>query len=158
LHRCAVRLICPHPSGWKTNSCIVNVENSDDKRFVWSILTDLHPAKDNPRRLSHYKPYENSLNLGQLTFPLPINQISKFEKNNVDISVNVLSVAKKPDNFHILYSSQNPNRLHQVSLLLLESNNRKHYVLVKNMSRLIAGRTKHCGESFVCNSCLQAFR
>jgi hypothetical protein len=125
---------------------------------VWSILADIHPAKNNPRRLSHYKPYENSLNLDQLTFPVPINQISRFEKNNADISVNVLSVAKKPDNFHILYLSQNPNRLHQVNLLLLESNNRKHYVLVKNMSRLIAGRTKHNGKSFVCNSCLHAFR
>jgi hypothetical protein len=73
----------------------------------------------------------------------------------VDISVvNVLSVAKKPDKFHILYSSQNPNRLHQVNLLLLDSNSRK---LVKKMSRLIAGRTKHRGASFVRNSCLHAF-
>jgi hypothetical protein len=43
-----------------------------------------------------------------------------------------------------------------VNLLLLESNNRKHYILVKNMSRLIANRTKHNGNSFVGNSRLRA--
>jgi hypothetical protein len=67
-----------------------------------------------------------------------------------------LSTAKQPDNFHILYSSQNPNRLHQVNLLLLELNNRKHYILVNSMSRLIANRTKHNAKSFVGNSCLRA--
>ena len=46
-------------------------------------------------------------------FPVHINQISKFEKNNADISANVSSTAKQPDDFHILYSSQNPNRLHR---------------------------------------------
>jgi hypothetical protein len=72
-----------------------------------SVLADTHPARHN---LSHYKPYENSLNQDQLTFPLPNNQISSLssKKNNGDISVNVLSEAKKPDNLlaAILYYFQ----------------------------------------------------
>ena len=32
-----------------------------------------------------------------------------------------------------------------------------HYVWVKSMSRLVAGRTKYEGASFVCNSCLNVF-
>jgi hypothetical protein len=40
------------------------------------------------------------------------------------MSVNVLSTVEQPDNSHILYSSHNLNRLHQVNLLLLKSNSR----------------------------------
>jgi hypothetical protein len=96
----------PTPKWLELKHCIVDVENSDEKCFVWSILADVHPVRKNPQRLSHYKPYENSLNLDQLTFPVPINQINRFERNNTDTSVNVLSVAKIPDNFYILYSTQ----------------------------------------------------
>jgi len=34
----------------------------------------------------------------------------------------------------------------------------RHYVWIKNMSRLVARRTKHHGQTFVCNHCLYRFR
>ena len=74
---------------------VLNIENYNDELcFVWSILAALHPVnfKNNANRVSKYKPYFNELNLEGLTFPLPVSQIPRFEAQNPDISVNVLSM------------------------------------------------------------------
>ena len=41
---------------------------------------------------------------------------------------------------------------------MLYDSNATHYVWIKKFSTLDAGRTKHVGTSFVCNSCLSVFR
>jgi len=57
-----------------------------------------------------------------------------------------------------LYVSKVRDRPHHVNLLLIEgADESKHYVWVKTLSRLVAGRTKtHC-PAFVCNHSLHAF-
>jgi len=49
------------------------------------------------------------------------------------------------------------NRSHHVNLLLLSQGNRKHYVCIKDMSRLVFGRTNYRNQTFVCNGCLHPF-
>ena len=69
------------PQWLAKKKCTVNVKNtSDSKCFVWSVLAALHPAAHNPDRLSNYKPYENTVDISGLTFPLPVKDIPKFEK------------------------------------------------------------------------------
>ena len=41
--------------------CLVNVQNNDEKCFVWSVLSALYPAARNSERLSKYKNHELSL-------------------------------------------------------------------------------------------------
>ena len=55
--------------------------------------------------------------------------------------------------------SKEHGRPHHVNLFLIEGpEETHHYVLIKNLSRLVAGRTKHTGEkAFVCNHCLHPF-
>ena len=48
-------------------------------------------------------------------------------------------------------------RRHHVNLLLLTTTDRKHYCLIKNMSRLLSSLTKHDGRSFYCDYCLHRF-
>ena len=48
---------------------VINVQNTDNKCFMWAILSALHPAPNNPHRVSNYKPYENELNFENITFP-----------------------------------------------------------------------------------------
>jgi len=59
-----------------------------------------------------------------------------------------------------LHVSKERDRPHHVNLFLIEGEDEsKHYVWVKNLSRLVRGRTKHTGEkAFVCNHCLHPFR
>ena len=135
-----------------------DVENtSDSKCFVWSLLSSIYPAPHNPDRISHYLPYENTLNLSGLTFPMPVKDIPKFEKQNPSISVNVL--CKGDDGGLVpLYVTKERERRHHVNLFLIEGpDNQQHYVCIKSMSHLVAGRTKSTNTTFVCNYCLHPF-
>lgn len=68
---------------------LINVQNFDEYCFIWAVLSCLYPAEKNPQRLEHYIPYVKQLNLNGLHFPLPVNQIQKFEQLNPGISINV---------------------------------------------------------------------
>ena len=69
---------------------VVNVKNTDDKCFTYAILSALYPATRNPDRITHYRPYENTLNVTGLTFPLAVRDVPRFESLNPNISANVL--------------------------------------------------------------------
>jgi len=148
----------PTPQWLSKKQCVANVKNFDSNRFVWSVLSALHPAAHNPDRLSNYVDYENSLNISGLTFPLAVKDVPKFEKQNPSISVNVLCSGNE-GGFVPLYVSKERDRHHHVNLFQIEgADESKHYLWVKNLSRLVAGRKKtHC-PAFVCNHCLHPFR
>ena len=47
---------------------------------MWSVLACLHPPSSaNPGGVNHYKPYEHTLNVDGLSFPLQTKDIAKFE-------------------------------------------------------------------------------
>ena len=78
---------------WISNKkAIVNIQNKDDKCFLWCILRYLHPRKDNDSRLTDLKKYEFSLNTKGINFPMKLKDISKFEKLNPSLpGINVFS-------------------------------------------------------------------
>ena len=84
-----------------------------------------------------------------------------FEKLNPDISINVL--CKGDEGGYVpLYVSKERNRRHHVNLFLLEEkdehgNKVQHYIWIKDLSRLVCGRTNHQHRTYVCNHCLHPF-
>jgi len=62
--------------------CLINVQNNDEKCFIWSVLSAVYPAIDHPYRLSKYINREHSLNVEGLNFPVQTKQIPLFEKLN----------------------------------------------------------------------------
>ena len=81
-----------------------------------------------------------------------------MEKQNPSVSVNVLCSGEN-SGYVPLYVSKERDRSHHVNLFLLEGpDDARHYVWIKNMSRLVAGRTKHnVYAAFVCYHCLHPF-
>ena len=79
---------------WITNKkAIVNIQNKDEKCFLWCRLRYLHPRDRDEERLTGLKKYENSLNTKGITFPMKLRDISKFEKLNPSLpGINVFSV------------------------------------------------------------------
>jgi len=72
----------------------------------------------------------------------------------------LLSIEEHTKSFCVEYLSPHRSRTHHVNLLLFqdESNpSKRHYTHIKNMSALVAHRTKHNGTTYVCNSCLHPF-
>lgn len=176
----------PLPSDISNKKAIINVRNDDEKCFVWSILAALHnkDVKKNPQVASKYKKYLNKLNLKDLTYPVTLNQIKTFEKNNPWISVNVymyelvkneakrkkehvivpvrLTKEVKTNHIHLLLlfdDSAQPTANKNISELLNSTNQSKtHYCWVKDLSKLIntnVSRSKR--KLHVCDRCLHFF-
>ena len=85
------------PKWLKSKKAVINPQNKDEECFKWAIITTLYHeeiTKDR-QRISKLRPYENHYNWEGLEFPLSIKKIDRFEKNNPDISVNVLFNNKK---------------------------------------------------------------
>jgi len=117
--------------------CLVNVQNNDEKCFVWSVLSALYPATHHSEHLSKYIDYEHSLNVEGLTFPVQTKQIPLFEKLNPFISINVLAFEESSKGFTVEYRSPEREREHHVNLLLLkdaDNPSKQHYVWIKNVS------------------------
>ncbi|CAH3027956.1 unnamed protein product [Porites evermanni] len=72
----------PLPDWISDKKAIVNIENKDEKCFLWCILRYLHPRDRDEERLTGLKEYENSLNTKGISFPMKLRDISKFEKLN----------------------------------------------------------------------------
>jgi hypothetical protein len=51
----------PLPKKLKTKKAIINVKNTDNKCFLWSILAALHPAAQHVDRQPYYMQFENEL-------------------------------------------------------------------------------------------------
>ena len=141
---------------------IVNVKNEDQKCFMWSVLSALHPAEHNPQRVIHYEPFEDELNFTGIEFPVTVDQISKFEKLNSDISITVLGI-DIPDNEEKDASKVFPLRVpekqqvHHIVLLYWSRGDIYHYAWVKNLNRLLSNTKKRHPQTFFCERCFQGF-
>ena len=78
------------PASLRNKGAVINMENTDDKCFMWSVTRALNPVKKNPKRItSDLICQSRELNWEGLSFPAELQEITKFGKNNSGISVNV---------------------------------------------------------------------
>ena len=142
----------PLPTEIAKSRSIINIQNQDEKCFLWSILAHLHKFDDNPHRVQKYKQYENEINMTDIPYPVKVKDVPKFEKQN-DISVNVFGYES---NYYPLYISKNQRDIH-VNLLLIERNGKTHYCLIKDLNKMLYCQTKHKGKKYFCTYCLHGF-
>ena len=140
------------PEKIHSNAGILNIDNKDEKCFLWCILAALHQAKQNVCRVNNYKQYEGELNMKGITYPLAVKQVPKFEKQNT-ISVNVFGFK---DEYYPLYISPEQKEIH-VNLLLIYDNEKSHYCLIKNLDKMLSSRTKYNRRTYYCTYCLHGF-
>lgn len=67
---------------------LLNIQNEDNKCFLWSILAALHPVQRHHERVSNYIQYEDTLNFQGIDFPISLSRVEKFEKQN-KLTINV---------------------------------------------------------------------
>ena len=139
---------------------VLNIKNEKDSYcFAYSILASIHPLgyKDTSNSPSKYKPYMHEINLKGLKFPLILKDVKKFERQNPTVSVNILQWTE--NQALTLQVTEYRDRPHHVNLLLSHDNktSKSHYTLVRDLSRLVAGRTKTHAKAHVCPYCLYCF-
>ena len=89
----------PLPSWIANKKVVINPKNENDEEcFKWAVTVDLRheEIKSHPECISSITRYTNNYNWSRLKFPVAINKINEFEKNN-NISINVLGIkGQKP--------------------------------------------------------------
>ena len=150
------------PKELADKKAIINMKNKDNKCFMWSVLRALNPTNNHPERIDkELMEKEDTLNMKGIEYPVSLKEdrdISKFEKQNPEISITVLGYNEK-DKVHTLRCSNHVyNRKHNIILLLIERDGVKHYCLVKNPSRLLSKQVSaHKEGTHICFRCLNPF-
>ena len=147
------------PKEIATKKAVVNMKNTeDDQCFLWCVLRALNPVKNNKDRIDvTLKSKIDTVNMGDIRYPVSLKDVSKFEKLNPDIAVSVYTY---DENYSVgpLQVSKHVDRSYRIKLLLISDENKTHYCLIENFSRLISSQaSKHKGKAYVCERCINAF-
>ena len=146
---------------------IINMQNEDDKCFMWCVLRALYPKNDHPERIDKdLKSKQDIINMNGIHYPVNFRAIERFEDLNPNISISVLGYDKKDGVFPLQISKYTGCDYDIVLLLLKEAvkgengeiKEKTHYTLVKNKSALIASqKNNHKGKRHLCLNCFNSF-
>ena len=148
----------PLPDWLMKKKAIINPRNLDMESFKWAVIAAMkwEEIGNNPERISKLKRYEREFDWSGLEFPVSFRDINKFERNN-EIGVNILAIENKKT--YICRKGKDYDRI--VNLMLMtdvENPNKKHYVAVKSLSRLLSKQnSKHKEAQHFCSNCLNGF-
>ena len=143
----------PLPDWLAHKKAIINPKNEDQECFKWAVITALEfqNIESHPERISNLIKFSNKYDWSGLGFPVSFKDISKFEFRN-QISINLLAIEDKE--IYICRKGGNYERI--INLMIIFENNRKHYVAIKSLSRLLSSKnTNHKGKEYFCKNCLQ---
>lgn len=119
------------PTKIKNSKAILKIQNVDEKCFLWCVLAALHPVENHAQRVNNYTPFENELSVKGVDFPVKVNQIPKFEKQN-NLSIKVIGYDEEEDHFFPVYISSMKDAAVEIDLLKLTCFEDSHYVLIRS--------------------------
>ena len=146
----------PLPDWLARKKVIINPKNSDLECFKWAVITGTgwEEISKNPEQITKLKRFETDFDCTGVGFPVSLMDIKRFESKN-QISINVLAVEDRQ--IYICRKRGDYDRI--ANLMLITENNRKHYVAVKSLSRLLSKQnSKHKEAQHFCMNCLQGFK
>ena len=147
------------PEELKNKKAIINMENEDNKCFMWCVLRALNPSKDkHPSRIDkNLKSKEHTLNMDGIAYPVDFRGIDRFESQNPEISISVLGYNEEEKVYPLKLSKYTGSK-HDIILLLIKDGDNSHYCLVKNISALLSSQiNKHKGTCNICLNCFNGF-
>ena len=147
------------PKFLKNKKAIINMKNMNcNKCFMWCVLRALNPKDGNPERIDgDLKNKENTLNMKNIKYPVDLKGINKFEKQNPEIAITLLGYSEE-ERIYPLRTTNDVNRKHQITLLLIKNGENSHYCLVKNISALLSTQVNnHKSARLFCLNCFNSF-
>ena len=148
------------PKWLKEKKSTINPKNNDDKCFQYAVILalNLDKIKKGPHRVSKIKPFIEKYNWGEIGFPSTSKDWKKFECNN-EVALDILYVPYNTKQINIAYKSKNNlTQKRQIILLMISDGQKWHYLVVKNLSRLLRGITSNHKENFYCLNCFHSYR
>ena len=150
------------PEWMKHKKVIINPQNTNDNKwFQYAIIAALNYQNidNHSERISKLKPFIDNYNWDNIDIPAGHKDSSAFEKNNSDISINILYVPYKTKEIRQAYiSKHNKTRnIHANLLMITDGTGNWHYLAIKSISGLLRRVTsKHNGD-FYCLNCFQSY-
>ena len=144
------------PDWLAKKKAILNPKNLDEKCFKWAVIAGLkwEEIDCHPERVSKLRKYENEFDWSGITYPVSTKNISKFETRN-RIGVNLLALNGKT----IYICRKGGNYERKVNLMILEEGEKKHYIPIKSLERLLSmANSKHKESQYFCDNCLNGFK
>lgn len=142
----------PLPDWILFKKCCINVDNSrrlKDKSFCLAVLSSLRDA-DYTCRATSYEPFMSTLNLGDLEFPLKVEDVPKFSALNPALPpFRVFEAGDEERTFRVVLTSE---RLDAINILLYKG----HYCWIKKLDAFLSRREKGGRHKF-CPRCLGRF-
>ena len=148
------------PKWLKDKKSTINPKNNDDKCFEYAVTLalNLDKIKKDPQRVSKIKPFIEKYNWEDIDFLSTSKDWKKFECNN-EVALNILYVRYNTKKINIAYKSKNNlTQEKQIILLMISDGQKWHYLVVKNLSRLLRGITSNHKEDFYCLNCFHSYR
>ena len=138
------------PVRLKNKKSLLNIRCTDNKCFVYCVAAKLFPAKDNKGRVSKYKKYIKYFNTQNITFPVKLSDVYKFERKN-NLTIHVFGIEK--NDVFPLYISKNLRKSRHPDIDLLYYD--KHYFLITNFGNFLNFKP---GLYHYCRNCLNGFQ
>jgi hypothetical protein len=131
------------------------MKNDDDMCFVWSHARHLRPKARRATTITQKdRDFEMSLDYEGIEFPVKTSDIGRIErKNNIRISVFGYKGRKQ---FYPIRISKGEYKDHMELLLLGDGEGSKHYVLIKDVNRMLCSVTKNKNKPHFCLHCLHS--
>ena len=148
----------PLPEFIKRKNEIINMENKEDKCFLWCVLRYLHPKQWHEERVADLREYENDFNFKGIEFPVKVKDIQKFENQNPDLpGINVFSVNDNNKIYPLRINQKDCQKT--IDLFLFSKDEKQHYSLIKNFSRLTRSQitSDTTRKLHICKQCLTHF-
>jgi len=128
----------PLPEMIKNTKSVINIQNKDNKCFLWSCIASRHLPERDAERVSKYLPFVTEFEYEETDFPMTMQGIAKFEKRN-NVAVTVFTVTKdQKDRFKLRPSESQAEE--KINLFYWDG----HYSLIKNYSRFFGGHQHVC--------------
>ena len=149
----------PLPQKLKDKQAIINVKSRDNACIKWALKAAHFQILQNPERTSKY-PQEDVFNFTGISFPTPLHEIPKIERQN-GIAITVLGWdGEKAVIYHV--SEMDRPGIPSLCLMLITALDQDtgdpiyHYRYIKSLSRLLRQQYYDTKRHF-CTRCLQGY-
>ena len=141
------RSYVPLPSVIANKKAIINVQNKDNKCFLWAVLSALHPGNKHSNRVLKYKKWEHEFDeeLKGIEFPVKLTDVSKFAKRT-ELSINVYCFDNKSV---VPLEITKDERDKHIDLLYYKN----HYCWIQSLEKLVVTNLKKIIKSYFSVEC-----
>ena len=147
----------PLPDWVANKKCCINVKNTDNKCFMWSMLSALHPAGKDADRVSKYKEFVDKYDWSAISFPVETTEYANIEQHlNIPFNVFCLDETAENDKYYVEFKSCLTINKAPINLLRFEKDDNTHFCWIKKLDAFVRDG-KHTGSIFTCPFCLSIF-